>query len=199
MMLPAARSNVSPLIVFAAAVGAGFVATGLGAIWLVKNRVPVPAETIVAAPTHQVDSAPPPEPPSLAAVTHSAIPVAIAEPMVKTPKEPESVPAAPPKSTAAMVKQPEKKEGTRLVDSLPELPFDSPDPAKSAVRPGFLTVRCSPACDKFVVGGQTSSSLARSSFAPGQYRVQCIRDDVRKIISVIVVSDQHSMHQIKMD
>lgn len=195
MQLPTVRRGASPLVVFAAAVGAGFIAAGLGAIWFVKSRSDGAVDSLPMHPsaaTEVVSAAPSSDTP---AALPSMDPSSTAEVLQPHKKAPESTAKPRQPDTKAPAADTKKNE---LLDSLPDLPPD-PSELSGEVRPGFLSVRCSPACDRIVAGGQGFTSLARASFPPGQYRVQCIRGDVTKVISVIVVSDQHTLQNIKMD
>jgi serine/threonine-protein kinase len=202
MQLRAVRPGVSPLVVFAAAVGAGFIAAGLGAIWFVKSRSDaatadsaVPAVTITQSATaadppasNEVPALPPP-------TTSARVDPTDGASTSTRPGEPTSAPTI----RNAKPKGPDDDETDKSIVKVPDLP---PDPTEidEAARPGFLSVHCKPACDRIFAGGQSfSGSVSRAALPPGSYRIQCVRGDVTKVLTVIIVSDQHSTQGVQME
>lgn len=205
MQLRAVRQGASPLVVFAAAVGAGFIAAGLGAIWFVKSRSDaatadsaVPAVTLtqsatathLPASTDKIPALPPPTTPAMVDLVPDGAATA-----TKT-GDPTSAP-----STRKEKPKGADEDGTdgNIVKGLPDLPPDPTEIDESA-RPGFLSVHCKPACDRIFAGGQSfSGSVSRAALPPGSYRIQCVRGDVTKVLTVIIVSDQQSTQGVQME
>lgn len=203
MQLKAVRPSISPLVVFAAALGAGFVAAGLGAIWWVRSARPHAPPT-VSAPVAVTASdkvtrseyVAPPRPPA----TMRALPVD-QDAGGEAPAEEEEKPAPSakpsPPSTAAAGNDEREETKDSILEAIPDLPLDPSE--TDEIRPGFLSVHCRPDCDTITAGGNTfGGSVSRASMPPGQYKVQCTRGDVTKVISVIVVSDQHTSQGVSM-
>ena len=198
MQLRVVRRSASPLVVFAAAVGAGFVAAGFGAIWWVQSTSSKPSASYATAAVSSKAA-----PPALSSSFIRAMPPpTMSATTVPRVDDPDTAPAPKPEAKPDREKRTapkpdDTKEGS-LVDSLPDLP---PDPSEGeALRPGFLSVSCKPSCDRIVAAGQTfGGSMSRASMPPGQHKIQCVRGEVTKVISVIVVSDQHTSQGINMD
>jgi serine/threonine-protein kinase len=200
MQLRAVRQGASPLVVFAAAVGAGFIAAGLGAIWFVKSRSDAAtADSAVPAVT-LTQSATPAHPPASTDKT-PALPPPTAPAVVDPPPDSATTATKPGEPASASTrKEKPKDDGTdKSMVKVPDLP---PDPTEidEAARPGFLSVQCKPACDRIFAGGRSfSGSVSRTPLPPGSYRIQCIRGDVTKVLTVIIVSDQHSTQGVQME
>ncbi len=196
MQLRAVRPGASPLVVFAAAVGAGFIAAGLGAIWFVKSRSDAAVDDSVV-PTVTVTQSATSAPPPASSDEAPALPPPTA-PGVVDPT-PDGAASAREPATAPSTRKDERKTPETGIKGLPDLP---PDPTEidEAARPGFLSVHCKPACDQIFAGGRSfSGSVSRAPLPPGSYRIQCVRGDVTKVLTVIIVSDQHSSQGVQMD
>ncbi len=72
--------------------------------------------------------------------------------------------------------------------------------AAKADAPGFLTVFCTPSCDRVVAAGQSlgPDPVVRRPLPPGQHRLSLRSGKVSKTLSIIVESDQLTSRRVTM-
>jgi hypothetical protein len=72
--------------------------------------------------------------------------------------------------------------------------------ARAAKAPGFLTVFCTPSCDRVVAAGQLlgPDPVVRRPLPPGQHRLSLRSGKVSKTLSIIVESDQLTSRRVTM-
>ncbi|MRG92632.1 serine/threonine protein kinase [Polyangium spumosum] len=140
----------------------------------VPETPPIPTTVAVPAPA----PAPAPAPTETAA----AAPTEIAAPTPAPGPAPGTAPAAAKTNTTAPA------------------PTATATAAAASGEPGFLTIVCNPFCDDVLDNGRSlgPSPIVHTSVKPGSHRITLKKGDMKKVISVIVVSGQVTAQRVSM-
>ncbi|MFP6685888.1 MAG: hypothetical protein VB934_14310, partial [Polyangiaceae bacterium] len=125
-----------------------------------------------------------------------------------------AVSSATASSGSASARGRDDNKGKAASDSRPRTASSSRTAARSRTRqkrasgardakaeaPGFLTVFCTPSCDRVVAAGQSlgPDPVVRRPLPPGQHRLSLRSGKVSKTLSIIVESDQLTSRRVTM-
>jgi len=180
----APKRNAGVLFLVVALVALSVV--GIGVLVFFKMKEPE-----AATPQPAVSAVPEtPEIPSAVAVPAPAPAPAPTETAAAAPTETAAAPTPGPAPTGAK---------TAAAAPTPTTTTTSP-PAASSGEPGFLTIVCNPFCDDVLDNGRSlgPSPIVHLSVKAGSHRVTLKKGDMKKVISVIVVSGQVTAQRVSM-